>query len=490
MWQLWVLMLASLAIAVPLAYLLNIRFDEAFTLNTTLEGPVDAAKRAVGFGQQAPFYFILISLWRMIDPSIFFARLFSVLLFPLIVWIAAEVSRRYVKDVNPLITAAIVVVHQQVVWNALDIRLYTLMTLLSGLLLLFFHDGFLSEKPEKRSQLLYTVVAVISIYTQYYLGFQLVAGAVILLVLGRWKMLVRYVVLMAIAGVAFIPMLIVMANGQMNAVTDQIDAPLPFSAIANALYQRIVAIFMSVNAIENESIRRWFARIAVVVIGLVFAAKLLRKRKAEDIALAVSGVVLTILFFVAYAAVGEQLVQQRHLSNLILPLILIPLSAMTVFRKRFPLWLWIVLVLGLNIGFLFIYYSPLAKPGDFERMANYVMANEKPGEPVLIFHADAILPFRFYYKGQNKMQALPQENGKDVWNPRNNVLHSEEQILNVINAQPGSPQKFWLVDDGWCVHGTLKFNCDLLESVISKNFVVEDEHRFLPPSTVRLLRRK
>ena len=103
-WPLWVLMLVSLALATPLAYLLNIRFDEAFTLNTTLDGPVYAVKQALGFGQQAPLYFLLISLWRTIDPSIFFARMFSVLCFPLIVWTAAEVSKRYIKNLNPLIS--------------------------------------------------------------------------------------------------------------------------------------------------------------------------------------------------------------------------------------------------------------------------------------------------------------------------------------------------------------------------------------------------
>lgn len=489
-WPLWVLMFLSLALTVPLAYLLNIRFDEAFTLKTTIDGPFYAVKQAVGFGQQAPLYFLLISFWRMIDSSIFFARLFSVICFPLIVWIAAEASKRYLKNVNPLIAAAIVVVHQQVVWNALDIRLYAMMTLLSGLLLVFFYDGYLAEHPNKRSRIIYTVIAVVSLYTQYYIGFQLFAAAVVLLALRRWRPLGQYVLQMAIAGVIFIPMIVIVASGQMHAVTDQIDAQLPISGLVNGLYQRILPLMIPVGTIESETVKRWFARAAVAAIVLLFTAKITRERSDNDIALGLFAGVMSVLSLAAYSVVGDQLIQQRHLSGLILPLVMIPLAAVSFFRSKVLIVAWLALIIGLSISFLYTSYKPLAKPGDFERMAKYVSDSEIPNQPILIFHADAILPFRYYYKGANKLLPLPQENGLEVWNPRNNVLKDEAQILNVINSQTGEPREFWLVDDGWCVHGTLKFNCEILENVVEKYFVVERSEQFFPPATVRLLKRK
>ena len=489
-WPLWVLMLLSLALATPLAYLLNIRFDEAYTLNTTLDGPVYAVKQALGFGQQAPLYFLLISLWRTVDPSIFFARMFSVLCFPLIVWTAAEVSKRYIKNLNPLITAAIVLVHQQVVWNALDIRLYAMMTLLSGLLLVFFYDGFLAEQTNKRARMIYTILAVVSLYTQYYIGFQLFAGAVALLACRKWRPLGQYILHMAIAGVIFIPMILIVAGGQMGVVTEQLDAKLPLDELINGLYQRIIPLMIPVNAIEHETLKRWLARGVIAGIALLFSAKLIRERKDEDIALGMTITVMALFSLLAYSVVGDSLIQQRHLSGMILPLVLIPLSAVSFLRSKPLLDGWVALLIGLSVFYLFTYYKPLAKPGDFERMGKFVMQNEKPNQPVLIFHADAILPFRYYYKGQNKMLPLPQENGTDAWNPRNNILKDEAQILNVINSQPGDPNEFWLVYDGWCAQGTIKYNCDVLESVIDKYFVVEEKREFLPPATVRLLKRK
>ncbi len=485
---LFLLMAASLCIAVPLAYFLNIRFDEAFTLETTLGGPIDAAKRAVGFGQQAPLYFILISIWRSIDPSIFFARLFSVMCFPLIIWTAAEVSRRYVRELNPLWAALIVLVHQQVVWNALDIRLYAVMTLLSGVLLLLFNQAYLSRVSNWRWRAAFTIAAVVSLYTQYYLGFMLAGFSVALLASGRWRELARYIVDMTIAGVLFLPMVAVLVSGQMATVSGHTEAALGFGALVNNTYQQAVSLLIAVNAVEAEFLKRWLARAAVAVVGVLFVWRLIRERDSRDITLASMTAVSVAFFALAMYLVGEQLTRQRHISFLILPMVMIGLSAFSVFRSRIPVIAWILLSVSLSGLYLWNAYRPLAKPGDFERTAMYVMANEQPNEPVLIFHADAILPFKYYYKGPNKLVALPQENGTDAWDPRNNVLKDESSILARIKTAAGDAQTLWLMHDGWCAQGSIEFNCGLLEKVIAEHFVVESTERFLDPTTVRKLR--
>lgn len=482
-------MTLSFSLSLTLAYLLDIRFDEAFTLNTTSHGVVYAAGQAITFEQQAPLYFVILSLWRNIDSSIFFARFFSVLCFPLFVWVSAEVAKRYVKDVNPLFIAAVVAVHQQVVWSSLDIRLYSLMLLLSGLLFLFFFDGYLAEKPQTRSRILYIIVAVLSLYTQYYLGFQLVAAAVALLVLRRWRPLSRYVFDMCIAGLFFVPMLFVISS-QVSDVTGQTDVALSVTALVRGIYGRIVPLFISVEWISFDSLRSWFVRIVIFAVVVLLARKILRARAAEDLALCAMAIVLIAFFLVTYSIVGDQTLQQRHMSSLILPLVILPFSALRIFKNNKIIFSWLALIIFLNIGYLYTAYKPLAKPGDFRRAAQYVMANEATNQPVLVFHADAVLPLAHYYTGQNKLVAIPRENSFDVWDPRNNVLKDEAQILDLINKQPDKPERFWLVHDGWCAHGTLSFNCQILEDVVTKYFDAESTRNFLEPTTVRLLRRK
>ena len=486
---LWGLLVFSFGVSVALAYLLDIRFDEAFTLDTTSQGVVYAVGQAIRFEQQAPLYFVVLSIWRNIDSSIFFARLFSVLCFPLFVWIAAEVSKRYVKGVNPLFAAAVVAVHQQVVWSSLDIRLYALMLVMSGLLFLLFYDGYLMEKPRKRVRILYITVAVFSLYTQYYLGFQLVAGAFALIALRRWRALFQYVLDMGVAGLFFVPMLFVI-KGQVSDVSGQVDSALTVSAMAKGLYQRLVSLFISTEWISVDSLRSWFVRFVILAVVVLLIKKLIRTRSAEDIALCVITIVLIAFFFVTYSIVGQQSLQQRHMASLVLPLVLLPFSALSIFDNRKIIIGWMALVVVLNLGSLYATYRPLAKPGDFRRAAEYVMANEASNQPVLVFHADAVLPLGYYYKGQNNLVAIPRENSFDVWDPRNNVLKDEAQILDIINKQPGAPVRFWLVHDGWCAHGSLSFNCQVLEDVITKYFEVESTQNFMEPTTVRLLHRK
>lgn len=482
-------MLLSLSLSLTLAWLLDIRFDEAFTLNTTSQGVVYAYYQAIKFEQQAPFYFVVLSLWRNIDSSILFARLFSVLCLPLTVWISAEVAKRYVKNVNPIMVAAIVALHQQVVWSSLDIRLYSFMVLLSGLLFLFFYDGYLAEKPNTRSRILYIIVAIISLYTQYYLGFQLVAGAAALLAIREWRPLRRYIVDLAIVGIFFLPMLLVL-KAQVSAVGDRTFDPPSMFLLFKGIYQQIVSLFLSVNWIEAESLKRWFVRAIIGIIAILFYRKIEAERKREDLALAAFAIVLIAIFLVTYRFLGDEGLQQRHMSSLILPMVLIPISALSYLNSKRVIYGWLLLVVALNIGSLFDVYTPMAKPGDFRRVAQYVTASEAPNQPVLVFHSDAKLALAYYYKGQNKLVALPQENDFDDWNPRNNVLKDEAQVLDVINKLPNGPQRFWLVSDGWCAQGSLSYNCDLLEDVVTKYFEVESTKEFLEPTTVRLLRRK
>ncbi len=68
---------ANLLVTLPLAWLLNIWQDEAYTLQTTSNGVAYAFHQALSFEQNAPLYFVLISLWRSLGDGIFYLRLFS-----------------------------------------------------------------------------------------------------------------------------------------------------------------------------------------------------------------------------------------------------------------------------------------------------------------------------------------------------------------------------------------------------------------------------
>src|SRR3954454_10573537 len=90
-----------LAIALPLAARLDIWIDEAYTLATTGQGLRHALHQALFFEQQPPLYFLLLSLWRMLDGGVFFARLFSVLCGLAALFAVAALSRRWLPEAHP-----------------------------------------------------------------------------------------------------------------------------------------------------------------------------------------------------------------------------------------------------------------------------------------------------------------------------------------------------------------------------------------------------
>ena len=294
---------------------------------------------------------------------------------------------------------------------------------------------------------------------------------------------------MIIVGIAFLPMAFVI-QGQVSAVGDRTFDPPSLFLLFKGIYQQIVSLFLSVNWIETESIKRWFVRVGILVIGTMLLRKVVSERRREDIALAAMTGVLIAIFLVTYHFLGDEGLQQRHMSSLILPLVLLPLIALSYFNDRRVIYGWLLLATFLNIGSLIVAYTPMAKPGDFRRVGQYVMANEAANQPILVFHSDAALALAYFYKGQNQLVAIPHEDSFDEWNPRNNVLKDEAQVLAVMNNQPNAPTRFWLVSDGWCSQGSLSYNCEILEDVVAKYFEVESGKDFMEPTTVRLLRRK
>ena len=117
-----------------IAHDLFIWLDEAFTLNTTSLNPVETIKRSLVFEGQPPLYFTLLSLWRLISPSIFFSRLFSILCAAVAIPFFYNLITKVYKVKNPLIITFIFAFNPMLAWAGLEIRVYALMILMSVLL--------------------------------------------------------------------------------------------------------------------------------------------------------------------------------------------------------------------------------------------------------------------------------------------------------------------------------------------------------------------
>ncbi len=198
--------LLYVAALVTFAAYLGTWTDEEYTLATTAHGFAFAWHRAIDYELQAPLYFAVLALWRELDASVGFARFFSILCAGGFFVATIAIVRRLAPERPALWSALAIALNPFVVYTALDIRLYAPALLLTALGWLSFDAGFYSQE-RTTARLWFVVIAVVELYTQYFLGFALVGYAVALLVAGRRRALVPYASALIATGLATLPLL-------------------------------------------------------------------------------------------------------------------------------------------------------------------------------------------------------------------------------------------------------------------------------------------
>lgn len=482
------ILLCHLLLTLTLAYKLNIWVDEAFSLGTTERGVRYGLRQALNFELQAPLYFLLLSLWRKINASIFFARLFSVACVGLSIKVAAQLARRFFRDVHPAWFVAAVAFNPLVIIVAVDVRLYALVLLLTALLLLAFHDGYLSETPSRRAQVCYVVLAVAALYTQYYMGFLLVANACALCALRRWRALLEYLFGMLVAGLCFAPLL-PFIRYQMSAHTAPMQNRETWFEGFKFVTWRMKDYLLPPGWDFSLVVRSWILRLCYL--GAIYL--LYKKRRSltpQVIVLWTITIVVALFFLLTARLSGEMLLQIRHTIVLFLPVNLAAFALVLLADKKRVLQVWVCLVLLFSLTALFEHYRPLAKYGDWQRVAAYLMSAEQPGQAILVFHAGAALPLERYYAGRNALVPLPRENTFERFDFHDYVLRDEREITAALERAPGDDETIWLVTDGDCGFADLSYHCEMLEDFVNRNYTVEETKYFHGSMVRRLIRKK
>jgi 4-amino-4-deoxy-L-arabinose transferase-like glycosyltransferase len=476
-----VLMLVHLAVTLPLGWVLNIWADEASTLYTTQNGFLPAFQNAVFDEKQAPLYFWVLSLWRQISGSIFFARFFSILCSLLAIKFFFDLTRRLFTRNAAIFVTAVFALHPFLIWASLEIRVYSLIVLLSVLLLKLLEDGFLKEDAKKSARVFFFIFSVIGLYTSYYIGFLLVACFIPVLLRRRWGLTWIYIRGMALAGLLFLPLLRALYT---QFSTDSASFHGDHSVVEGL---RIIwnffltfilptEIFPPENATAVSLVRVWIVRLAIVAAAIL----LIKTRKILDekvLAYGVIAFVISAFLFVSYLFLGDVYVQIRHSAVLFAPAIILTslvFDRVSTERKILPAALAIIL-LGFFTYSVYSLYPNLTKRGDWARVAEFIQVNEKPGQPILVFTVFDTLSLPYYYHGRNKV--LPDEK-YFAWEPEapfGTQASLQRQTDFVISEIPPGSQEIWLVVNEKCLATEA---CVPLENFVKANYTITQEKEF------------
>jgi uncharacterized membrane protein len=502
---LFVLILLHLAMALPLAYTLNIWSDEASTLYTTENGLIQTFQNVFADEKQAPLYFLLLSGWREISHSIFFARLFSIIFSLLAIKFFFELARKIFDEKAGALITAFFALHPFLIWASLEIRVYSLVVLFSVLLLKFWFEVFFrraNANGQRRDEILFVLTAIAALYTNYYLGF-LLAGAFPALVAGRkWRAARRYFLLMTIVGIAILPLLW-MIKAQLTTATGDVQTERTFGEglrlIWNAGLNFVLPteIFPPENLTVISLVRVWLVRLAI----LAGAVLLIKRRKLTDENILAFGTLCAIVcafLLLAYFLLGNIYVEIRHAAVLFPPLVLFValvlravltpgredaktrnLIAVLAFGST-------VLIAGLFAYSIYTLYPDGAKRGDWARVAAYIQQNEKPNQPIIVFTVFDALSLPYHYRGVNRI--LPDERffnwGIEGEFGTAESLKSETDFA--ISKIPFEADEIWLATGERCL--TTKA-CEPLENFVQANYTIIEEKDFYKEK-IRLLRKK
>lgn len=476
------------AMTIPLARALNIWMDEAYTVHTTAGPLAHVIGQALNFELQPPLYFAVLSVWRRIDPSFFFSRMFSTACVWAALWTVACLWRRVAPRLSAAWVLCAVALNPFTISAAVEMRVYALAILLSALMLLFFIDGYVRQEHPRRSNALYILVCVLAVYTQYYLSFLMVAGACVLLWRRQYRTLRTYLQHVLVVAILCVPLAI--------ALTRQLHA-VQMNGTPNALLEtnvRLTAAALVYFVFPGVGVPHPFSvPIIVAGIGLLVLAVLHKDAGADlKVGSILFVAVVVALLCCAASTIADQSILPRYLVGAFIPLLVGVyglLAGTGEKRVQVVLTCWLVFTLVLSGFSLANAYSPLAKPGDWQRVADFITAHERPNQPVIVFYNYAALPLSYYYRGKNVLVPLPEPPNFDVDNRGASALRDEKQIVTAIGSVRGSHPVIWLVTNDYCGTATLDLNCSLLERFVKKHYLVRESRDFYR-SKVRLLSAK
>jgi hypothetical protein len=470
---------ANLAVTLPLAWILNVWQDEAFTLQTTSGSFAYAFHQALAFEQNAPLYFVFLTAWRHLGNSVFFLRLPSVLCIAIAVALVPGLVRRYLPTLDPGLVTAVAAWNPFIIWAAVEMRVYAMIIALSALLLLTFFDAFLDRRPSRGAAIAYAVCCAVALYTQYYLGFLIAAQALTVLLLRR-REFGRFVLCAGAAGLAFAPMLVIVPSQVQN--FKSAFTPPTLARAVEVLGFILVRYALPLPIPHAKLV--YLGAAAAVVAAVVLGRKHFTVSEGRAILITTGWTVS--LFAVASYAAGVH-VLDRHAASLYLPCILSVFALLSFVREPLgtrAVVAWSCIALVASTATLLHTYHSLAKPGDWIRATAYLQAHERPNEPIVVFEAENALPLAYYYRGPNRIVAIPQVVNFGRYDVTGFVLRNARQIDATVPAA----RRIWLVQAGECASANIRFGCDVLDRFVAEKYRVASSASFYG-SQLRLLER-
>ncbi len=484
--QQWWPLAIHLALTVPLASGLNLWLDEAYTLDTTAHGPARALSQAIRFEIQAPLYFVILSVWRLLSDSILWARLFSVACAAGLVSLAPTLARRWLPENLRGLLPWMIALHPSVIWSAVETRNYALTMLLAGALLIRWPDRRQTQ-PRGHIDPKLIGVAAAGLYTNYFFGFFLAALYSVDWCLSKSDYRHRLVREAAWIALCFVPLALCLPDQMRirdaaihleSAPEDSLYRP-PTTFVAEVKFAVMKAVgSLSHHLFPSPSSSAWIpARLLALmswVLCLLWPGRSGKALRGEPVSMWNLGWVAW--FLVAALLIGDS--GLRH-ATLFVPVVVLSVATLLAQLKGSRRIWGVAGLFAIYVSCLTVRYEPFAKNGDFIRVARWIEQQESSGQPIFVYDLMDAEAFRYHYKGQNRVESLPNKATFQVYHVDNSRLPSKDALERRLAEIPGNGS-LWLVIDTGPIRGIPELTSSFLrlDEMVANRFHVRLRRTF------------
>jgi len=391
-------------------------------------------RQSLRFELQPPIYFLAVNLWLRICPSVEFARAFSLVCVLLTIPLLWATVRRFSSGLQPQAwTAALLAVSPPLLWAATEARTYALAMLLVAASTFCFARIWLEEKPPPTWCFAAWVAAsYLALCSHYFTGFALLGqGMSVLMLRRRARTLATGAAILAVAMLPWLPGIVrqVLQHPTQPSVTST-TAPAGLLEVAGAILRsglRELWRPFFFGPLPSGLLFRAVAVVGMLLLAAACWAPRNRTAVGARAAWVAFGVPVLILF--TLRATGAALVSERHwLVATPAGLVAVALSAGSVSTRMLaylarigPIALFAASDVGLAMKI-----SPI----DYRAAGRFLTENVAPGEPVLVFPPEFVLPVAYEFPRREQLHGLP---------------------LDVTSEQYPYPDSSWYVRDGCAV---------------------------------------
>ncbi len=461
------------AVLIFLACKLNIWEDEAYSLHTTSTSNSLATviRQASDFEGQPPFYFLLLAIWRHINSGILFARLLSLIF----IGFSSYFFYRLVRLVSgPEVSKWMLIIfllNPFTVWAGLEIRLYSLVILLSTISVYNFFRFYLENKT--RYLYIFLIISLIGLYTQYFFMLQIAALSFSLLIFKGWKIFFRVCLSLIPLAILFFPNLFFLHQQvtMLQSHRTEYSTIKRISAVLHSPQELLLATPLVPNHFGMKS-----GSSLLFILFMIYAYFKVYKKQAiapnfylEKINFILLTVCGLVLLYCALIGTTGLIFLTRYMA-VIFPLFIL---MFTLFKTNpfFNSNLIYASISVFYISLLILHYKNPVKNYDFISAGKYLEKIEHSREPVLFYSKGLLPPFTYYYAGPNILIPLPALKFDHTYYEEN--INDTSELKKAI-AKINSPSKSYIImtDNSESYKYNFNMNQDIINECLKANYKI------------------